>query len=513
MLSTSIATVTENIRAADLAAVLVFLAGMAAVGIYFAKRNNSTEEYFLGNRSFPGWAVGLSMLGTSISSVTFLALPAAAFVLDYRQLVPNMMLPVIAVMAIVIFIPFFRRGKSTTAFEYLENRYGKIVRYYAATSFVAMQLLRLATVLYLVSIPVAGMTGFNVIWVMIIGGIFIGFYTVLGGIEAVIWTDVVQTIILLLGGILCLVFIASDLPGGFSEVFRIGAENHKFSLGPINWDLDKRTFFVMLLIGAINFTTAYSSDQNIVQRYLASKSMREARKATIICAIMSFPTWLAFFFLGTCLFVFYKAFPDPNITNMSAEAVLPHFILTRIPAGIAGVIIAACLAAAMSSLDSSINAISTILTVDFLKKIKPGCNDNFYLKWARVFAIFAGISMIIGSVILYKIPKESITDLQIIIGSLFGGGILTVFMLGFFTKRVGNKALLCGLAVGLTLNLYLMCNYFNWLPKALTINIHAYWTTVLVNLLVLVVAYAGAFLMPNRKRLEGMTVWTMPSQK
>jgi SSS family solute:Na+ symporter len=503
----------ELLRIPDLIAILLFMVSMAGVGVYFAKRNKSTEEYFLGNRSFPGWAVGLSLLGTSISSVTFLALPAAAYVLDYRQAVSNMVLPFVAVAAIFIFIPFFRRGHSTTAFEYLEKRYGAVVRFYAAASFVALQLLRLATVLYLVSIPVASMTGFSVVWVMIAGGIFIGFYTVLGGIEAVIWTDVVQTIILLGGGILCLVFIIYDLPGGFSEVFRVGAENHKFSLGPISWALNDRTFFVMLLLGAINFTTEYSSNQNVVQRYLAAKSMREARKATFICALMSIPTWAAFFFLGTCLFVFYRVFPTPEIANLSADEILPHFILTRIPAGIAGVIIAACLAAAMSSLDSSINAISTIGTVDFLKRYKPGLEDRYYLKWAKIFAVLAGVIMIAGAVVLYKIPKESMNDLAIIISSLFGGGILSIFMLGFFSKRVGNKAIIIGLASGLCLNLFLMFNYFGWLPESLTIQVHAYWTSIFVNLLLFVVAYVSSFIWPNEKELEGMTVWTMPESK
>lgn len=494
------------LRIPDVIAVLIFLVSMAGVGIYFAKRNKSTEEYFLGNRSFPGWAVGLSMLGTSISSVTFLALPAAAYVLDYRQAVSNMVLPLVAIAAIFIFIPFFRRGHSTTAFEYLEKRYGTGIRVYAAASFIVLQLLRLATVLYLVSIPVASMTGFDVIWVMVVGGIFIGFYTVLGGIEAVIWTDVVQTIILLLGGILCFVFIIYDLPGGLNEVFQVGSEHQKFSLGPISWALNERTFFVMLLLGVINFTTEYSSNQNVVQRYLAVKSTREARKATLICAAMSIPTWMAFFFLGTCLFVFYKNFPTAEIAKLSADEILPYFILTRIPAGLAGVIIAACLAAAMSSLDSSINAISTVTTIDFLKKYCPGRQDKFYLKWAKSFAVLAGVLMIIGAIILYKIPKESITDLSIILGSIFGGGILGIFMLGFFSKRVGNKAIIIGLSMALGLNIFLMFNCFGWLPQCLTVEIHAYWTSAFVNIILILVAYISSLIWPNKKELDGMTV-------
>jgi solute:Na+ symporter, SSS family len=496
-------------RIIDLIVVIIFMLIMAGVGIYFSKKNNSTEEYFLGNRSFPGWVIGLSMLGTSISSITFLALPAAAFILDYRQAVPNLAVPFVALAAVLVFIPFFRVGKATSAFEYLEHRYGQVVRLYAASSFIVLQLLRLATVLYLVSIPIASMTGFNIIGVIIVAGIFIGFYTVLGGIDAVIWTDVVQTIVLLLGGIVCLGIIIYLLPGGLNEVIEVGSKFNKFSLGPINWGLDSRTFLVLFLLGIVNFTTEFSSNQNLVQRYLAAKSTREARKATIICAAMSIPTWLSFFFLGTCLFVFYKAFPTVNVAAMTADEVLPYFILTKTPPGVAGVIIAACLAAAMSSLDSSINAISTIITVDFVKRYGKTNNDSKDLKLARIFGVLAGGLMIIGAIIINIIPKESVNDLGLILSSIFGGGLLSLYMLGFFTKRVGNKAILIGLGAGLILNFYLMLNSFGLLPQILRCNVHSYWTTILVNLLLITVAYTISFFCPSKKNLVKLTVWTM----
>ena len=186
----------------DLFAVIFYLAGMAGMGIYFARKNTSTEAYFLGNRSFPGWAIGISMLGTSISSVTFLAIPAAAYVLDYRQAVTNLALPFVAVIALVFFIPLFRQGVTTSAFEYLEKRYGIVIRSYAALSFLVLQVVRLAMILYLVAIPVEGMLGIPILWIIIAGGVVVSLYTVFGGIEAVVWTDVVHTFILLVGGLL-----------------------------------------------------------------------------------------------------------------------------------------------------------------------------------------------------------------------------------------------------------------------------------------------------------------------
>ena len=184
-------------RILDLLAVVLFLAGMAGMGVWFARKNTSTEAYFLGNRSFPGWAIGISMLGTSISSVTFLAIPAAAYVLDYRQAVTNLALPFVAVIALIFFIPLFRQGNMTSAFEYLEKRYGVLIRSYAALSFLVLQVVRLAMILYLVSIPIEGMLGIPILWIIIVGGVVVSLYTVFGGIEAVVWTDVVQTFILL----------------------------------------------------------------------------------------------------------------------------------------------------------------------------------------------------------------------------------------------------------------------------------------------------------------------------
>ena len=235
-------------RLGDLLALVLYFVAMALMGVYFARKNKSTEDYFLGNRSFPGWAVGLSMLGTSISSVTFLALPAAAYALDFRQFAQSLGILAAAGMAYYFFIPFFRRGRMTSAFEYLEARYGSGVRCYAAVSFIILQFVRLATILYLIALPMAEMTGFPLFAIIAVTGIVVGGYTVFGGFEAVIWTDVVQTILLLGGGVLCFTLIAFKMPGGFAQIFDIGMEYHKFSLGPMSFALNDRTFLVTLLV-------------------------------------------------------------------------------------------------------------------------------------------------------------------------------------------------------------------------------------------------------------------------
>ena len=498
---------------ANIAVVVLFLFAMAGMGVYFLKRSNSSEEYFLGGRKIPGWALGLSMVGTSISSITFLALPAAAFVLDYRQLTPNLFMPVAALIACWIFIPFFRRGLKTTAYEYLESRYGTGIRIYAALYSLLGQLLRLAIILYLVVLPLSEMLDISESTAILAFGVITCFYTVFGGIEAVVWTDVVQTVILLGGGLLCVAAVAFQLPGGLPQILEIGMEYDKFSLGPLDFSFSERTFWVMSLIGFIGFISEFSSNQNVVQRYIAAPTLREARKATLICIVMSLPTWIFFFFIGSCLFAYYKVFPSAEVAAMKPDDVLPHFILTEIWPGVGGVIIAACLAAAMSSLSSSINAVSTIWTIDFLRLMRRKSNDRFELVNAKLASGAAGIIMIAGAWGISLIPRESVYDLSAILGALLCSAGLTPFMLGFFTTRIGNRAILSGMYAALVFSVYNILNYFKLLPEPLQWNIHIYMAGPVCNGVMLAVALAYSLFRPEpvTEQLRGLTVWTLAS--
>jgi SSS family solute:Na+ symporter len=498
----------------DIVVIVIYLGAMAALGAWFAKRNNSTEQYFLGSRAFPGWAIGLSMLGTSISSFTFLAFPAAAFILDWRLVVPNLMLPFVAVLAILFFIPLFRRGRTTSAFEYLEARYGPLMRLYGALTFLLLQLIRLGMVLFLVALPVQALLGVPITWVIVLGGIFILIYTVAGGIEAVIWTDVIQTVILLGGGLMCVVLVVVELPGGLGQVFSEGAAAGKFGVGPVEWDLGQRTVFTMMLVGLFSWINEYSSNQNVVQRYLSASSTREARKATGICALMSVPTWALFFFVGTALFVYYQANPDPAIAGMDSDQVFPHFIVTQLPVGLTGLIIAAVLAAAMSSLDSSINAVSTVTVIDlFKRRLTPDRDDRFYLRVARWVALAAGGLMIGGALLFHQLPKESMVDLGLIVGAVSAGCLAGLFILGFFTRRVDYFSVGVATIVALVVNLYFVFEVLDLLPTWAASGIHAYWVGLLVNIVFVIVAY-GVSLFRNGPTtdLTGLTVWTLPGR-
>ena len=501
-----------HFRPLDIVTLLLYLAGMAVMGLYFARRNKTTEEYFVGGRNFPGWAIGISMLGTSISSVTFLAFPAAAFVLDWRQLMSNMTLPLVALPAVLIFIPLFRRGRTTSAFEYLGNRFGPTIRLYGTLTFIVYSLIWIAKILFLVSIPVGIMTGASIALVIIAVGLFIAFYTIAGGIDAVIWTDVVQAVVLWGGGLLCVGFIVFQVPGGFGQIMDVALEHKKFGIGSMHWDPGERTFWTVSLLGVFTWLRVYACDQTMVQRYAAARSTREARKAVIIYSTIAVPTWIFFFFVGTALFVYYQMCPDPTIQTLDADQILPYFILTKIPAGLAGLVIAGVLAASMSSLDSSINAISTLVIVDLMKPyLAKGRDDSYYLRMARWIAVGATVVMIGGAIGFHYIDKESVNDLSWTIASVLAGCLVGLFMLGFFSRRVDETSALIALVAAIGVNVYLGLGVIGVLPPSWVPDLHAYWIGIVVNLFFVTLAYVISLIRRSQPRqLEGLTIWSMP---
>ena len=499
------------IRPLDAAAVAVYLVGMLVLGFISARRSATSEHYFVGHRDFPGWVIGLSMLGSIISSTTFLALPAAAYVLDWRQLTVNLMVPFVAVLAIVVFIPFFRRAGLTSAFEYLGHRFGAVSRLYGTTSFIFLQLIRLAQVLFLMSLPMQFLTGAPLEWVIVGAGIFVALYTVAGGMETGVWADAVQAAIKVLGGVLCLICILTKLPGGFGQVVDVGSASNKFSLGSFDWNVHQRTFWTVAILGLLNWLNIYSGEQTIVQRYVSAKTTWEARKATMLFSAVAVPVWTMFFFIGTSLFVFFKVFPDPAVAKLQPDQMLPYFVFTHVPVGLAGIVIAAVLAAAMSALDSGVNSIATVTVVDLLKPyLAKGRDDRFYLMAARVATVGAITLAVGGALFFSRLEKESMNDVSLIVFSVLGGAITGIYMLGFFTRRVDGVAVNIALVVAVLLNIYLGLGVMKVLPESWRLGVHSYWVGAVVNIVFMALAYGiSVFRRSPPRDLAGLTVWTM----
>lgn len=501
-----------TIRTLDVVVVAVYLLAMLAIGAYWSRRSESADNYFAGKRNYPGWVVALSMLGTIISSNAFLALPAAAYVLDWRQLTVNLVVPFVTIIAVMVFIPFFRRGGLTSAFEYLGDRFGQGARIYGTLTFAFLQLVRVAKVLFLVALPMEFLTGAPIEWVIVGCGAFVALYSVAGGMEAVVWAGVLQSLIMLGGCVLCLGYVALQLPGGFAQVVEVGQAHNKFSLGPMDWNLDHRTFWSVAILGILNWLHVYSSEQTVVQRYVSARSMGAARSATLLFAGMAVPMWTTFFFIGTALFVFFRIFPDPAVAKLEPDQVLPYFVLTHIPAGLGGFVVAAVIAAAMSSLDSGVNSVATVVVIDLLKPhLAKGRSDRFYLNAARFVAGVSIVIMTLGAFTFAWLEKESMNDVSLVVFSVLSGAITGLYMLGFFTRRVDGFAVNIALVATIVLNLYLGLGVVGALPAAWKVGIHGYWVGAVVNLVFMGLAYGiSLFRRRTPRDLTGLTVWTMP---
>lgn len=515
-----------KLHALDIVGLVFYFAIIAGMGWYYSRKNKSTEEYFVGGRSFPGWAVGLSMVGTSISSVTFLAFPADAFKTTWIRFLPALMLPIAVALVAIYLLPFYRRGRITSAYEYLEKRFGPGIRVYASSAFIIGQLARISMILFLISVVIHEMSGLSPVVCILIAGVFVAAYTIIGGIDAVIWTDVLQAVVLALGGIVAITYIITHLPGGLGQIIEVGLENNKFSFAEMDngqvespgWgiSLSRKTGTMMLAMGLFLWLTEFTANQNVVQRYCAAKSIREARKAMIITVCASVPLWAFFMFIGTSLYVYFQQFPTPETTEMltggrTPEQVFPFFILEVLPPGLSGLLIAASLAAAMSSLDSSINAISTVSIVDIYRRhLVKGRDDRHYLRMAFVFASIASVFMILGAMALALTESQTLQDTGTIIGSLVGGGLLGMYMLGFLTRRGDSRSVGIGILATLLFTTWTLVIRFkpDLVPAFLTAPFDLYFTIIIGNILMFMVGYFLSLFLPGRKRdLKNLTLW------
>jgi SSS family solute:Na+ symporter len=514
----------------DIIVLVVYFASMAAMGPIFSWRSKTTEGYFLGDRSFPGWLIGFSMFAASISSITFMAYPADAYKTAWLRMLPNFMLPVAVLMASRMFLPFFRRGRITSAYEYLEGRFGPNVRLYAASAFIVGQVIRISLILFLVSQLVETVTGLSSTYSVLIGGIITSFYTVTGGIQAVIWTDFIQAIVLWVGGLLCVAMVALRLGGpidGLVEVVRVGIADSKFQFADVikgvpqtvHWgfDLTEKTVLLMLLVGLGDWIYEYSGNQNVIQRYCASKNAKEARRAMWLCCWFSVPTWALFMFLGTCLYAFYKAHPAADPTAMltgaggvKPEGILPYFVIHELPAGLSGLVIAAVLAAAMSSISSSMNAVSAVSVVDiYRRRMAPGRDDTHYVFVAKAVGVAQAVIMIGGAIILVWVKSNTLQDTARVLGALTAGGVAGLYLLGFLTRVGDGRAVLVAIAATLAWTAWMALSKFAWWPEVLRSPIDSYYAGLLGHGIMFGVGYVLGLMLPKRKRdLHNFTVWT-----
>ncbi len=424
--------------------VAIYLAAMIAMGFYFARREKTTGDFFLGGRRVPWWAVGLSIFGTQLSAITFLAIPAKTYATDWVYFLQNLGILAIAPLVVACYLPAFRRQDVTTAYEVLERRFHLSVRLFGALSFVVFQLARLGIVLFLPALALAAVTGLNIEACILLMGVLCTLYTLLGGIEAVIWTDVLQVFVLLGGALIALLIVVLGAEGGAGGVLELANGQGKLRLVDGRWDWTMPTLGVILLGAVFNNLVPYTSDQAVVQRYLTTVDERRAARAIWTGALLSVPASLLFFAVGTALFAFYSAHPDRLNPTGPTDQIFAWFIAHELPVGIAGLVVAGIFAASMSSLDSSLNSLSAVITHDLYRRFRPDRTERHYLAGARWITAVLGTLGTATAIVMAQYPIQSLWDRFLSWAGLLGGTLAGLFALAVLSRRATTTGAWCG---------------------------------------------------------------------
>jgi SSS family solute:Na+ symporter len=438
----------------DLVVFLIFTFGNVLFGASFYFRNKTSDQFTSGGGKIPAWVIGMSIFATFVSSISFLALPGKAYASNWNAFVFSLTIPIASLLAIKFFIPLYRGIGSISAYTYLEKRFGVWARVYASICYLLTQLMRTGAILLLLALPLNALFGWNISTIIIVTGIAVTAYSMLGGIQAVVWTDAIQGIILIVGALICTGVLFFGMPEGPMQVFEVGMQDNKFSLGDFGASLSDSTFWIVLIYGLFINLQNFGIDQNYVQRYMAAGSDKEARFSALFGSFLYVPVSLLFFLIGTALYAYYKVQPDLLPAMTAGDKVFPHFIVNGLPAGLTGILIAAIFAAGMSTVSTSLNSTATIVLTDYYKKyFNPGANEKSSMKVLYVSSlVFGGLGVLIA---LSLVGVESILDAWWSLASIFSGGMLGLFLLGYISKKSGNIDAVIGVIVGVIIIIWM----------------------------------------------------------
>jgi SSS family solute:Na+ symporter len=486
--------VRTHASALDLLVLAGYFILTMGVGFAVSRRSRSVEGFTAADRNLPGWLTGLSILGTYVSSITFLALPAKAYAANWNPFVFSLSLPLATWIAVRWFLPFYRRTGHVSAYHHLEARFGPWARTYASFCYLLTQLARMGTVMYLMALPMSALLGWDVCGVILLTGVSVTIYSLAGGIVAVIYTDAIQTIVLVVGAVVCAAVMLFALPEGPGQLIGIAAAHDKFSLGSFGPGLGESTFWVVLVYGiAINLQN-FGIDQNYIQRYLASKSDRDARRSVWLGGLTYLPLSALFLFIGTALFAFYTAHADMLPSSLRdpsrVDSVFPWFIVSALPPGVSGLVIAAIFAAAMSTISTCLNSSATVLLTDYYRRfLNPHADERRSMRVLRVTTVVWGLAGTAAAVAMTSV--RSALDAWWTLAGIFGGGTLGVFLLGFVSRRATNRSAAAGVAAGVVLIIWMTLSpRLSAIPAGLRSPFHEFLVIVFGTAVVLAVGLA-----------------------
>ena len=442
-------------RHIDLAVVALYVVGITWFGARFRRSQRTLRDYFLGGRNTPWWAIAFSIVSAETSTLTVIGTPALAFRgnFGFLQVVLGYLFARIVIST--LFLPHYFRGELFTAYELMQRRFGQRLRRLTAGLFLLLRSLAEGVRVFAISIVVSIILSLAPTWAIVVIVALTLFYTFEGGMTAVIWTDVIQMVLYISGAVLSLATILGQLPGGWAHVTALAVPAGKFQVfdfrfaPTLAWFSEPYTFWAGVLGGCFLTTASHGTEQLMVQRLLAARNIRDSRKAlfaswAVVCVLFTL-----FLTIGVILWALYQT----NHMNVPAklDAIYPRFIWEHLPVGLAGLVIAAILAAAMSNLSAALNSLSSTTVMDFYRPMRPLLSESHYLSVARFATLGWGVVLLAVGIVAQRV--DSVLEAGLGIASILYGGLLGVFLLGVLFKNVGELAAMAGMAAGVAGNL------------------------------------------------------------
>jgi SSS family transporter len=442
----------------------------------------------------------VSLYAANTSSISYIAIPAKAFETNWQYLTNNLV-AVLGLMFVAVWIvPVLRRLDLMSVFSYLEKRFHPAIRMLSSALCILVQLgSRMSVILFLPSLAIATITGIDVVWSVLMMGGFTIVYTAMGGMKAVVWTDVVQLVVKMGGAVFAIGFMIYGLKGGFSEFLSVAAAEDKTKLFDFSFDLTKATVWGFIFLVLFDVVLTFPKDQVLMQRTLSTKSDKDAGRSIWTFALIMIPGGFVFYTIGTALFVFYKAHPERMNPLLSIDATFPLFIAAELPMGITGLIIAGIFAAAMATLSSIMNSVSTLASVDFYEKLVKNPTPKKSVLFAEIVTVLSGLIGISFALVLSRYDIHSLFDVSIELAGLLGGGFAGAYTLGMFTRRANSPGVAIGVASAIALT-----------TLAWTMNlVHPYFYLAISIMLCIVIGYVASLFFPAPTRsLKGLTIYT-----
>ena len=479
----------------DLIIFFLFTGGIVVFGCSFFNKKLSSDEFTSAGRSLPGWVVGMSIFATYVSSISYLGYPGNAYSSNWNAFVFSLSIPIASYFAAKYFVPFYRNQGSVSAYSFLEERFGTWARLYASACYLLTQIARMGSILFLLALPMNLLMGWNIQLVIIFTSIAIIIYSMLGGIKAVIWTEAIQGFILIGGALICLIVLLFSMPEGPTQTFEMAISDHKFDLGSFSADLSTSTFWVCLIYGIFTNLQNYGIDQNYVQRYHTAKNEKEAKFSALFGGYLFIPVSAIFFLIGTALYTYYQVYPELlPAEGIKADYVFPLFIVNQLPTGLTGLLIASIFAAGMSTVATSVTSSSTIVLTDYYQRIRKQTSDRERLWVLKVASLVIGVLGILIALALVNV--DSILDAWWKLSSIFSGGMLGLFLLGYLAKKAKNIDAAIGVICGAIVIAWISADQWLGLPES---GIHEYLAIVLGTLIIFLVGFLSAHLFHHKK--------------